>query len=134
MSVFGFPLLQRQSSISLFKVDGDEWADMYGDYSNQQCCLYQQSQVSSGLVSSINGEDMVVDTANGQQVLKVKQCSQIYQVEDGNERVFYKYESNFQNEQVIQMALLFSDEAAVNGFRDSNPNAQANTFNQNSFC
>ena len=119
--------------MNLFKVDGDEWADSYGDYSSQQCCLYQQSQVSSGVVSSISGGSIVVNTAGGQRVLKVRRCSQIYQLEDGDERVFYKYESNFQNEQVIQMALLFSDEPAGSESRSSASDG-VDLFSQESLC
>ena len=47
--------------------------------------------------------------------------------------VFYKYESNFQNEQVIQMALLFSDEPAGSESRSSASDG-VDLFSQESLC
>ena len=104
----------------LFKVEREEWAEIYGDYAQEQCCFYQQSLVSSGYVSSISGEDVVVETASSLHRLKVKQCSQIYQLGSDDQRIYYKYERNFQNELSIQLALLFSDED--NAQKDPDPN------------
>ena len=106
LATFGISL-QRQQSMYLYKIGRVEWENMYGSISSQQCCFYQQSFTSYGLINSINGGDIIVSTPNGQQHLKVKQCSQIYRLDNGSQRVFYKYETN-QNEQVVQLALLFN--------------------------
>ena len=90
---FGIPL-QRQKKMYLYKVLEEEWESLYGAIPNQQCCFYGQSLTSYGIVTSIKNGDMVVNTTQGQQRLKVKECSQIYRLDNGSQRVLFKYENN----------------------------------------
>ena len=56
---------------------------------------------------SIVGQEMMVETTEGREGLKIGHCSQIYELGEGQSHMLYKYHVNGEKEKVLELALLF---------------------------